>query len=194
MIAFLEGTVAQKGQGAACIDVGGVGYALGMSQSSVAALPPVGERARVLCRMSVTDSGVFLYGFATEDERGLFDELVQISGIGPKTALAALSCFTPSELASAVASQDVKAISKIPGIGKKSASRIVLELKDKFPQFEGGFEAGSDPQAESPTFDAVREALKSMGFTPDEIDFALKDADAALDESAMLQHALKRMV
>lgn len=194
MIAFLEGTVAQKGQGAACIDVGGVGYALGMSQSSVAALPPVGERARVLCRMSVTDSGVFLYGFATEDERGLFDELVQISGIGPKTALAALSCFTPSELASAVASQDVKAISKIPGIGKKSASRIVLELKDKFPQFEGGFEADPAPQAESPTFDAVREALKSMGFTPDEIDFALKDADAALDESAMLQHALKRMV
>lgn len=194
MIAFLEGTVASKGQAGACIDVGGVGYALGMSQSSVAALPPVGERARVLCRMSVTDSGVFLYGFATDDERGLFDELVQISGIGPKTALAALSCFTPSELASAVASQDVKAISKIPGIGKKSASRIVLELKDKFPQFEGVFEASSAPQAESPTFDAVREALKSMGFTPDEIDFALKDADATLDESAMLQHALKRMV
>ena len=193
MIAFLEGMVASKGQGGACIDVGGVGYALGMSQSSVASLPPVGERARVLCRMAVNDSGVFLYGFASEEERSLFDELVQISGIGPKTALAALSCYTPSELASAVAAQDVKAISKIPGIGKKSASRIVLELKDKFPQLEGAFDPASTPQPDSPTCDAVREALKSLGFTPDEIDFALKDADAALDESATLQHALKRM-
>lgn len=193
MIAFLEGAVAFKGQGSVCINVGGVGYALSMSQSSIASLPPVGENARVLCRMSVTDSGAFLYGFVSEDERSLFDELVQVSGIGPKTALAALSCFTPTNLMSAVASQDVKAISRIPGIGKKSASRIVLELKDKFSQYEGASDAAPSLQAGSPAVDAVTEALKSMGFTDDEIGFALKDADASLSESEMLQYSSKRM-
>ncbi len=193
MIAFLDGIVASKGQGGMCLDVGGVGYALSMSQSSVASLPAVGEHARVLCRMSVGDAGVVLFGFAAEDERSLFDELVQISGIGPKTALAALSCMSPSELVSAVVAQDAKAISKIPGIGKKSASRIILELKDKFQQDASVAVPAADGSPEAPALGAVREALKSMGFTPDEIEFACQDADAGMDESALLQHALKRM-
>lgn len=193
MIAFLDGVVASKHPGGMCLDVGGVGYALNMAQSSAASLPPVGERARVLCRMSVSDAGAVLYGFASEDERGLFDELVQISGIGPKTALAALSCMTPPELISAVVSQDVKAISKIPGIGKKSASRIILELKDKFQQDAAAPAPSADDPEQAPALVAVREALKSMGFTPDEIEFACQDADEGLSESALLQHALKRM-
>lgn len=193
MIAFLNGIVAEKGVDYACIDVGGVGYALNMPQRSVAALPAVGEASKVLCRMSVTDSGATLYGFASEEERHLFDELIQISGIGPKIALAALSFYTPSELIAAVSSQDVKAVSKIPGVGKKSASRIILELKDKFVQ-EDSVEAQMTLDAsESPVLVSVVEALRSMGFTKEEIEFACKDADEEWSESQLLQHALKRM-
>lgn len=195
MISFLEGAVASKGPGTACLDVGGVGYALAMSQSAVAALPAVGERARVLCRLQVSDAGVALYGFASEDERALFDDLLQVSGIGPKTALAALSYYTAGQLLAAVAAQDVKAIAKVPGIGKKSASRIVLELKDRLPEGAGGdvvpAEAGEEPS--SAALDAVREALRSMGFTADEVDFACKGADADLPEQQLLQQALKRL-
>lgn len=192
MIAFLDGIVAAKGQASACINVGGVGYALSMAQSSVAALPAVGEPAKVLCRMTVSDAGVALYGFVDDAERQMFDDLVQISGIGPKMALAALSCYTPSQILSAVAAQDVKAISKIPGVGKKSASRIVLELKDKVQVDAVEVVQAQAPQ-ETPVLGAVREALKSMGFTPDEIEFACQDAEEGLTESQLLQHALKRM-
>lgn len=193
MIAFLEGTVAAKGQGSACVDVGGVGYALSMSQSSVASLPPVGQRARVLCRMAVSDAGVSLYGFASEDERALFDELVQVSGVGPKTALAALSCLSPSQLVAAVAAQDAKAISKVPGIGKKSAERIILELKDKFQQEAALPEPAAGAQDPAPALESVREALRSMGFSAEEVEFACKGAEEGLSESELLQYALKRM-
>lgn len=193
MIAFLNGIVAEKGLDFACIDVGGVGYALSMPQRSVATLPAVGQSAKVLCRMSVTDSGATLYGFASEEERRMFDELIQISGIGPKIALAALSFYTPTELIAAVSSQDVKAVSKIPGVGKKSASRIILELKDKFQQ-DGPVEGQlAVDVSESPVMVSVVEALRSMGFTKEEIEFACKDADEGLSESELLQHALKRM-
>lgn len=193
MIAFLNGIVAEKGLDYACIDVGGVGYALSMPQRTVAGLPPVGQSAKVLCRMSVTDSGATLYGFGSEEERHMFDELIQISGIGPKIALAALSFFTPTELIAAVSAQDVKAVSKIPGVGKKSASRIILELKDKFQSDDAVDAQLSLGASESPVLASVVEALRSMGFTNEEIDFACKDADDGLSESQLLSYALKRM-
>lgn len=193
MISFLNGIVAEKGLDCACIDVGGVGYGLSMPQRSVAALPAVGQSAKVLCRMSVTDSGATLYGFGSEEERHMFDELIQISGIGPKIALAALSFFTPAELIAAVSAQDVKVVSKIPGVGKKSASRIILELKDKFHSDEAVDAQLSLSTRESPVLASVVEALRSMGFTNEEIDFACKDADDSLSESQLLSYALKRM-
>lgn len=193
MISFLRGAVRAKDASSACLDVGGVGYALAMSKDALGGLPPLGEEALVLCRMIVTDSAVSLYGFSSEAERSLFDGLITVSGVGPKTALAALSCFSASRLASAISSQDVKALSKIPGVGKKSASRIALELKDRFSQEGSLFD--EQPAAPGPAgaFSGVVEALASMGFTPDEISHALKGASESDPESVVLQGALKRL-
>lgn len=193
MIAFLEGAIASKGDGRIVLDVGGVGYLLQMAQASIAKLPSVGDVARILCIMSVSDAGAFLYGFVDERERSMFEMLTGISGVGPKMALAALSAYDVSELESAIASQDVKAVSKVPGIGKKTASRIVLELKDSF---EVCTSEGDEPVARvasSESLLAVSEALSSMGFTSSEIEHAMAGADPQASESVLLQYALRRM-
>lgn len=194
MISFLRGIVRSKGASDACLDVGGVGYALALSQDALRGLPPLGDEALVLCRMIVSDSGVALYGFSSEQERSLFDALITVSGIGPKTALAALSAFSAAQLASAIATQDVKALSKIPGVGKKSASRIALELKDKFPEEGSLFDAGSaHPDVFEDALSGVVEALGQMGFTAEEISYGLEGASENDPESVVLQAALRRL-
>lgn len=195
MISFLRGAVRAKDHGGACLDVGGVGYQLALSRDALDGLPALGEEALVLCRMIMTDTSVSLYGFSSEAERSLFDDLISVSGVGPKTALAALSCFSTTQLVAAISSQDVKALSKIPGVGKKSASRIALELKDKFPEGGSLFEGASAGVAPGGTeaFAGVAEALASMGFTPDEIAYGLEGARADDPESILLQNALKRL-
>ncbi len=193
MIAFLRGIVAVKDARGACLDVGGVGYALALSHDALAALPPLGEEAVVLCRMIVSDSGIALYGFSNEQERSLFDALITVSGVGPKTALAALSVFSASQLASAITAQDIQALSKIPGVGKKSASRIALELKDAFPDEGPLFSDERSLTGSSAAFAGIIEALGQMGFTPDEIAHGLEGASEADPESVVLQGALKRL-
>lgn len=193
MIASLKGKVASKGDGRVVLDVGGVGYLVHMAQSSVAKLAPIGEVARVLCIMSVSDAGAFLYGFVDERERSMFEMLTGVSGVGPKMALAALTAYDVAQLESAIAMQDVKAVSKVPGIGKKIASRIILELKDSFeaePLPDGG---ASSEGAASESVVVVSEALSSMGFTSAEIEVAIAGADDAATESELLQYALRRM-
>lgn len=195
MISFLEGIVAEKGLGEAFLNVQGVGYALSMSQTSIASLPQPGEEARVLCRMMVSDAGVSLYGFASQEERDLFDQLISISGVGPKTALAALSFLSPSRLVSAIVAQDAKTISKIPGIGKKSAQRIILELKDRYKDasVDASEIAAAASAVPSSVQAGVSEALSSMGFRDEEVSFALSGADEGMSESELLQYALKRL-
>ena len=193
MIAFLSGEVAAKEEGAVVLDVNGVGYRLHMAQSSIGKLPHTGEKAKVLCSMSVSDAGIFLYGFIDSHERDMFEKLVSVSGVGPKMALAALSIYDSDTLSALIASQDIKALSKVPGIGKKTASRIALELKDTFDidSLDQGIFAESMPQ--NSVLDPVIEALSSMGFTSAEISQALEGVDTAASESAMLQYALRRM-
>lgn len=193
MIAFLSGTVAHKGEGVLVMDVGGVGYRLLMAQSSIMALPPVDEDAKVFCSMSVSDAGIFLYGFIDEQERLMFDRLTSINGVGPKMALAALSLYDAPQLAGVIASQDAKALSKVPGIGKKTASRILLELKDAFADAGGNLFSPASTAPASLESDSVAEALASMGFTDAEISAALDGVDPNESESARLQYALRRM-
>lgn len=193
MISFLRGVVAFKTTQSADLDVHGVGYLLHMSMDAIAKLPAVGEEAFVPCRMIASDSGVALYGFSNESERELFDLLITVSGIGPKTALAALSVFSATDLIAAIVAQDVKTVSKIPGVGKKSASRIVLELKDKFPETSAPFDEDNLFNMTSPVIADVTEALRSMGFTAEEAELAMKDADAGFSEQELLQYALKRL-
>ncbi len=196
MIAFLNGVVAGKTPHVAYIDVHGVGYEVNMSQTALSKLPRTGDSALVLTYMQVSESGASLYGFLSEDEKALFERLIGVSGVGPKVALAALSTFSPQGLIEAIAAQDVSSIQKIPGVGKKTASRIILELKGSFEQ---GFDSLLFAAAQEEKividvrFEGAREALLSMGFTPAEADLALKGAPEGATETALVKYALGRL-
>ena len=192
MIAFLEGIVAGKTLSGAFLNVGGVGFEVGMSQAALAKLPQVGERALVHTHLQVRDDGMSLYGFLSIEEKALFEKLITVSGVGPKVALAALSSYTPDELAALIAAQDIAAVQRIPGVGKKTASRIVLELKGSLDQGVSGL-FDEDAKAAGKALDGAREALLSMGFTSAEADLALKGAPEDGTESALLQYALKKL-
>lgn len=191
MIAFLNGILAGKTQDTALIDVGGVGYAVGMAAGSLAKLPDTGERVQVHTHLYVREDAVSLFGFLTLEEKNLFLRLTCVTGIGPKVALSALSVFSPQQLVAAITSQDVALVSRIPGVGKKTASRIILELK-------GSLDAGAldEAAAAAPAGGAVQgvqDALLSMGFTSAEIEIALKGAPQQAEEAELLQYALKRL-
>ena len=192
MIAFLDGIVAGKTPASAYVNVGGVGFAVGMSASSLSKLPPVGERVLVHTYLQVRDDGMSLFGFLSLEEKALFEKLITVSGIGPKVALAALSSYSPGQLADLIAAQDVAAVQRIPGIGKKTASRIILELKGSLDQGIGGlFEQEGVPVSRA--LEGAKEALLSMGFTTAEIDLSLKGAPDDASESALLQYALRKL-
>lgn len=195
MIAFLRGALAAKTAQGAVVDVGGVGYGVAMSQASLSRLPGLGEEVRVLTFLQVSESGVALYGFLSEEEKALFERLISVSGVGPKVALAALSTFSPGALADAIASQDVALVQKIPGVGKKTAQRIILELKGSLDQgLEGLFGRSEDPASViDERMRGATEALLSMGFTSAEAELALKGAPEGATEAALLQYALKRL-
>lgn len=195
MIAFLRGALAAKTAQGAVVDVGGVGYGVAMSQASLSRLPGLGEEVRVLTFLQVSESGVALYGFLSEEEKALFERLISVSGVGPKVALAALSTFSPGALADAIAAQDVALVQKVPGVGKKTAQRIILELKGSLDQgLEGLFGRSEDPASVvDERLKGATEALLSMGFTSAEAELALKGAPEGATEAALLQYALKRL-
>ena len=192
MIAFLEGTIAGRTPASAFLNVGGVGFEVGMSQASLSKLPEAGQRALVYTHLQVRDDGMSLFGFLSLEEKALFEELITVSGVGPKVALAALSSYTPDQLADLIAAQDVAAVQRIPGVGKKTASRIILELKGSLDQ---GIESlfAQDGQAANQALDGASEALLSMGFTSAEIELALKGAPDGASEASLLQYALKKL-
>lgn len=194
MIAFLKGTLAGKTPTTAFIEVNGVGYAVGMSQSGLSKLPEAGSPVEVQTYMQVRDDGIALFGFLSVEEKALFERLISVGGVGPKVALGALSVFSPQALASAIASQDVASVSRIPGVGKKTASRIILELKGSLDQgIEGLFDTAEAKGAVDAQLQSAHEALLSMGFTAAEADLALKGAPAGATEGTLLQYALKRL-
>lgn len=194
MISFLNGVLAGKNQTCAYIDVSGVGFEVNMPSVSLSLLPEVGSKVSVHTYLNVSDSGFSLYGFLSSDEEEMFKSLISVSGIGPKIALAALSTFDAKELLSAITAQDVSRVSKIPGVGKKSAQRIILELKDRLSDEDtiAVSASGSDVTA-SDVKALVRSALLSMGFTDAECSAALAKAPAGLDESELLQYVLKKL-
>ncbi len=165
MIAFLDGLVAGISAGRVTLDVGGVGYEVLVPASVLAALPPTGQRARIHTRMTVRDDAIVLYGFASPDERTLFDLLTGVTGVGPKVALAFLSTLVPDVLRRAVAAGDAAALTVVPGVGKKVAMRVIVELRDTL----GG---GGELPAEGPLAD-VRDALLSLGLSAQEASEAM---------------------
>jgi Holliday junction DNA helicase RuvA len=131
MIAHLNGILSEKEPAQAVIDVQGVGYLLKISLQTSAALPPVGEKCKLFCLQIIREDAHTLYGFATREERVLFEHLISVSGIGPAIALVFLSSMTGPEIVQAIVTEDVKTIQGIKGIGLKTAQRAVIELKDK---------------------------------------------------------------
>lgn len=194
MIAYLNGTIAKKGLSEVIVEVGGIGYLVNMSDISISNLPDIGNEALVRTYLQVSDQGAALFGFLDEQEEFMFKKLIGVSGIGPKIAMAALSTFKPEDLANAIKLQDVGVVSKIPGVGKKSAERIIVELKDSFGE-SSDLKLGSKKakDEEDSTISVVKQALLGMGFSSSECDQALRKASGDLDESGLLEFALKNM-
>ena len=172
-----------------------------MPQSSIAKLPETGSPVQVMTYLQVRDDGMSLFGFLSLEEKALFEELIDVSGVGPKLALAALSFYSPEELIGAITTQDVTRISKIPGVGKKTAQRIILELKGAVDDGMGGLFGDAPADASGGALSApqgsalkgIADALLSMGFTSAEAELALAGAPEDASESAILQYALKRL-
>ena len=206
MIVQLTGTLVEVTPSRVTLDVGGVGYELGVSSTTAAALPHAGEAGvTILTRLIVREDAMELFGFSSRSERALFDQLRAISGVGPKLALAVLSTFTPSQLAQVVATQDAARMAQVPGVGRKKASRLLVELSDVFSKNAElrGLVGLSDPDQSLPLPSApsggvgaeATEALLSMGFTPQEAELALEGhAEAgAVTIEQVLAYALRRL-
>lgn len=194
MIAFLKGTMAGSTLSHAFINVNGVGFSVGMPATDLSRLPNRGSEVMVYTHLSVREDAMALYGFLSQEAHALFLRLIGVSGVGPKVALAALSTFKPEELVSAIQSQDVKAVSNIPGVGKKTAQRLILELKGTLAEEAEGNLFSAQIAEASARLQGARDALLSMGFSSAEADLALKDAPESADtEGALLQYALKRL-
>jgi len=172
--------------------VNGVGYELSMSTHALAVLPELGGQAQVWTYLQVKEDGMALFGFADPAEKEMFTRLIGVSGIGPKMAVAALSTFKPAALAAVIADGDIARIATVPGIGKKTAQRVVLELQGVLKSEPTLFSA-PEPAGTSAMKDAS-EALQSMGLSADEVTAALKGYKGAGEDSAeIIRFALKHM-
>ena len=199
MFYYVSGTVAHTAPFLAVIDCGGVGYACRTTNHTLARLKK-GERARLYTHLNVREDAMELYGFYSESELNCFQMLIGVSGVGPKAALSILSAATPESLAMSVITGDEKALTVAPGIGKKIAQRIILELKDKLAkgQISPGGESyggtGVTVIPENKTSEAAA-ALAVLGYSQGEINLALKGIDLeALSLEEIIKQALKKMM
>jgi holliday junction DNA helicase RuvA len=192
MIASVHGKVAAVGAAGAVVEVGGVGLAVSCTPGTLARLR-VGQQARLSTSLVVREDSLTLYGFADDDERSVFELLQTASGVGPRLAQAVLSVLPPTEVRRAVAGADVPALTRVPGIGKKGAERLVLELRDKIGAIEPAAPADLTPIA--PWRDQVGQALVGLGWSPREADEAVTavapDGAAEPDVPALLRAALR---
>ena len=198
MFYHLDGKVAELGQGMAVIDCNGVGYLVNTSLTTQSRLK-VGERSKLYISESVREDAFELFGFATKSEKRSFDLLIGVSGVGPKAALSILSAYTPEALAMAILSGDEKALTVAPGIGKKIAQRVILELKDKLAKESGDFElpmkSGAPVAVGDGKLSDAAAALAVLGYGPAEINVALKGVDVApRTVEEIIKAALKNMM
>jgi Holliday junction DNA helicase RuvA len=165
VIARLAGTLLEKGEDTAVLDVGGVGYLVRLSAASLLALPPAGERAALRVVTHVREDAIELFGFATAEEEDVFRALVQVKGVGPRAAQNILSGIEPRDLAQAVAQGDVARLTRVPGVGKKTAERLVVELRDRL----GALARAAGPVRAGPRdglLGQLEAALVNLGYKP----------------------------
>ncbi|MBU5627213.1 Holliday junction branch migration protein RuvA [Oscillibacter sp. MSJ-2] len=195
MFYYLDGTVAELQPYLAVIDCGGVGYACMTTNNTLSALKK-GERARLYTYLHVGENVFGLYGFRTQSELNSFKMLISVSGVGPKAALAILSVGTPETLAMAIVTGDEKALTVAPGIGKKIAQRIILELKDKIAKEQSGAPVGGvSTGAFSSKAAEAAAALAVLGYSSQEVSAAMKGIDVeSLPLEEIIRACLKKMV
>ncbi len=192
MIYRLRGTLVEKDTEGVVLDAGGVGYRASASLATLRALPSLGEDCVIHTRMVVREDAMLLFGFATKEERTTFDALIGVSKVGPKLALAVLSAMSPAEIAEAVARGDVLKFASVPGLGRKSADRLVLELKGKdlaafAPEPSVSGNGGGGPYMEA------REALTGLGYSLEEAEKALNSIPPQDTVEKYIKEALRRI-
>ena len=202
MFYHIEGTVAELGPNLAVLDCGGLGFALNVTTNTLSRLKP-GERAKLFVTESIGETNFDLFGFADKSEKRCFEMLTAVSGIGPKAALSILSYNSPESLALAVLNDDVKALTVAPGIGKKIAQRVILELKDKIGKELGETDWGSLPAISAPAAAAgenkaladAMAGLAVLGYSSAELGPVLKRMDlTGLDAQQIIKQVLKEFV
>lgn len=181
MFAYIDGKIADKANNYVVIDNGGIGYKIYMSPTTIEKLPDIGESKKVYTYYYVREDNISLYGFLSNEELRMFELLLSVSGIGAKSAVQILASITPSEFALAVISNDVSKIVKIPGIGNKTAARIILELKDKLKTESAISKNEKVEQAinEDDKDNEAITALQVLGYTRKEIEKALEHVDTS---------------
>ncbi|WP_104204224.1 Holliday junction branch migration protein RuvA [Billgrantia saliphila] len=200
MIGRLRGTLLDKQPPWLVVDVAGVGYELEASMTTLVALPGVGEPVFLYTHLTVREDAHLLYGFAREQERALFRALIRVNGIGPKLALAILSGMDETAFIRCVMEDDVKSLTRLPGVGKKTAERLIVEMRDRFPHWEHATEGVAIADVASGQGDALRQdpladaeaALVSLGYKPAEAAKMLSGLDEGLSTEAMIKAALTK--
>ena len=200
MISYIKGTLERRGENDIIVETGGIGYRIFVSPATLAKLPQTGETVQIFTYFSVKEDGMSLYGFAAREEQEMFEKLLLVSGVGPKGALGFLSVLKPSEIVMAILSDDVKTLSKAPGIGRKTAQRVILDLKDKFKtedavsSFEGAADIAESFVGGDAKFEAM-DAMTALGYSRSEAAQAVNAVAAeGMTTEDILKAALKRMV
>lgn len=166
------------------VDVAGVGYEIAMTPETMASLPSVGEEIVVHTHLQVREDDMSLYGFSTSADRDLFRVVISASGVGPRVGMALLATLDADQLRRAIATEDVTALSRAPGVGKRSAQKIILELRPKLADAEADLVKGAGPSQ-------VRQALENLGYSPEEISEAVADLEEDASVSEQLKTALR---
>jgi len=192
MIGFLNGTLISKQPPLLVLDVGGIGYEVEAPMSTFYSLPDPGESLRLVTHLVVREDAHILYGFASEAERALFRNLLKVSGVGARIALGVLSGITVDGFRQCVLGKDVAMLTRLPGVGRKTAERLLVEMADRLPDEE--IAGGTGLEGRSTAESEAHGALLALGYKPTEAVRMLKDLDTAtLGAEEMIREALKRV-
>lgn len=193
MIASLRGRVLEKREDAVVVEMGGLGLQVAVSTRTLQGLPPCGEKVNLLAHLHVREDQLQLFGFADAAEKELFLQLIGISGVGPRLALSILSAYSPEQLARIVASEDLPSLQAVPGVGRKSAQRILVELKDRLGPFP--VEMSTAGVAAPDLMRDAREALRNLGYSAAEAARALEgytcEGEPTLED--LIRYALSKV-
>ena len=190
MYYYIKGILAKKTENCAVVDAGGVGYMMNISLNTMEELGSVGSEVKVYTYLVVREDAMELCGFATIEEKEMYLKLISVSGVGPKAAMSILSIGSPSKLAAAIITGDVKTITKAQGVGPKVAQRVILELKDKIDNSELDIPMSSAKEEKDTSYSEAAKALMVLGYSPEEANRAVAKVEAGLGVEDIIKKAL----